>query len=215
MARKSRPNLAHGLGAAGDESRWWLISGAAVGVLLALVVMRPGGLPAFAGVSGVSAGAAALVAAALAIFGACTAWLCITDVRQRRLPNRVLLLATVGLTVPLSVVSLVWGSPASLGLSWAGAGVFTTLVLLAWLAMPRSIGGGDVKLAPAAGFLPAWVMPVTSLPLLVMLVLGVLAIAGSVALARQRRSVPFGPVMLAASWAVALVGPEIWCLIGD
>lgn len=217
MARKSRPRAARGLAAAGPGFRWRILAGAVLGALLALVVLRPGGLPALAVESDSFAGAPVLVAAvaaAFALFGACTVWLCITDVRKRRLPNSVLLLATVGLTVPLSVASLVWGSPASLGLTWAGAGAFTLLILLVWLVAPHSIGGGDVKLALAAGFLPAWVMPVTSFPLLLLFLLGMLVIVGSVAIARHRRSIPLGPVMLAASWAVALIGPEILPLIG-
>ena len=146
-------------------------------------------------------------AAAHAVFAIVSLRLILVDLRRRRLPNR-----TVG-----------WGSGAVLALllasAWAGGSwrPLTTAVVSAlaygaaflalWLLSPGALGAGDVKLAPLVGLVAGW-SGVSTAGVWVPLALALLSgIAGLVARARGRRSLGFGPVMLAACWAgVGLAG---------
>ncbi len=80
-----------------------------------------------------------------------------TDIREHRLPNRlVLALAVVG-AVGLGGTLLATGSiPARLAL---GAVVFAGPLALANLASPASVGFGDVKFAAALGLYVSWFDP--------------------------------------------------------
>lgn len=209
----------------GPGSAWFVSLGAVLGALLApqllffvwqtTVPSRTSQVPGYVdGFVEVGFGirppvlSLAAVMAAFALFGACTVWLGWTDVRERRLPNPVLAFATVGLLVPLALVSLVWGSHTRLGWSIAATAALTGVTLLAWWCVPGTVGGGDVKLIPAAVFLAAWVHPVAGPVVFVLLVCGALAISGTIALARRRASVPLGPILLGASWVAAVAGAQ-------
>lgn len=157
--------------------------------------------------------AAVLVIGALAVFGACSAWLTITDVRERRLPNAVLLCATLMLTVSLSAVSLLWGNPASLVTSWVNVLVLSVLYFLLWWRCGDLVGAGDLKLAPASIFLPSWVIPTSGLLVFPLVLAAAMFVGGAIALVRRTRDIAFGPVMLFASWVAALAGQEIWRLL--
>lgn len=180
-----------------------VLLGAAGGLLLSpvLAVLKFGAPPwLHTPLAGIVA-----MAVALAIYGGCTVWLCLTDVRERRLPNPVVALATLGLVLPLAAVSLVWGSASRLGWSLAATAALTGITLFAWWCAPNAVGGGDVKLMPAAAFLAAWAHPVAGPVAFTLLVCGALALTGVVALMRRRSSVPLGPILLGASWAAAVV----------
>ncbi|MBP1327617.1 Flp pilus assembly protein protease CpaA [Leucobacter exalbidus] len=151
----------------------------------------------------------AIVVLSFALFGVGTAWLIVADVRERRLPNTVVLWATAALVVPLSAVSLLWGIPGELALSWAAALTFAAVALGAWLLWPAHVGAGDVKLTPATAFLPAWMQPEAVWFLLPVWLMGALTVAGVIALLRRSRDLAFGPVLLVASWGAALTSPML------
>lgn len=125
--------------------------------------------------------------------------LCGYDIRQRRLPN--------WLTLPGAAVILIAAAISGHGLAaLTGAAALTALYLLVHLVSPRSMGGGDVKLAAGLGALTGafgvdvWVLAALAAPLLT-------AVWALVAVARRAdRTVPHGPSMcLASAAAVALV----------
>lgn len=227
LARKSRPNarrarpgsvpgrLASELSRLGPLARLSILVGALLGAVAApIAVLGSRSGSAFASHTPVVWPALAVAALGFALFGGCTVWLSVTDVRDKRLPNEIVALATVGLVVPLSIASLLWGDVRQLGLTWASAAGILALITAAWLWQPRLWGAGDVKLSFAVGFLASWVLPVASLLLFPVACLVALLITGIVALLRRQREIAYGPQLLAAGWMIALVGPEMWRLIG-
>lgn len=129
------------------------------------------------------------------------AWLIVLsgyDLRHRRLPNF--------LTVPGAVLILVGAVVAGRGpAAVAGAAALGALYLAVHLVSPRSLGGGDVKLAVGLGALTGmfgsdvWWLAAVGAPLLT----GVVALAAAI---RGAATVPHGPSMCVASAAaVALV----------
>lgn len=119
--------------------------------------------------------------------------LSVYDVRQRRLPN--------WLTLPGAVVILLLAALSGHGAAaWGGAVTLTGLYLLVHIVSPRSLGGGDVKLAIGLGALTgafgidAWVLAALAAPLLT-------AMWALVAALRGETTVPHGPSMCVASAA--------------
>lgn len=120
------------------------------------------------------------------------------DIAERRLPN--------WLTLPGAVAVLVAAAVAGHGgAAMAGALALSVLYLVMHLVAPRSLGGGDVKLAIGLGAMTGafgvdvWLLAALAAPLLT----AGLAVAAAV---RGIRTVPHGPSMCAASAvAVALV----------
>ena len=120
------------------------------------------------------------------------------DVRERRLPN--------WLTLPGAVLIPVVAAAAGRGgTALAGALALSGLYLVMHLMAPRSLGGGDVKLAVGLGAMTGafgidvWLLAALAAPLLT---------AGLAVWAAMRgiRTVPHGPSMCTASAvAVALV----------
>lgn len=120
------------------------------------------------------------------------------DVRERRLPN--------WLTLPGAVLITVVAAVAGRGgTALAGALALSVLYLVMHLVAPRSLGGGDVKLAIGLGAMTGafgidvWLLAALAAPLLT----AGLALGSAM---RGIRTVPHGPSMCAASAvAVALV----------
>lgn len=120
------------------------------------------------------------------------------DVRERRLPN--------WLTLPGAVLIPVVAAAAGRGgTALAGALALSGLYLVMHLVAPRSLGGGDVKLAIGLGAMTGafgidvWLLAALAAPLLT----AVLAVWAAM---RGIRTVPHGPSMCTASAvAVALV----------
>lgn len=79
-----------------------------------------------------------LTLSAFAAFGAATVWLSITDLRERRLPNVVVLGGTVALTVPLSIDVAARCDVARLGWVWLTAAVFGLFMLRSGLGCPAT-----------------------------------------------------------------------------
>ncbi len=139
--------------------------------------------------------------------------LSVIDLRERLLPNRVLLPATVGALLLLTAA-------AAAGDRWddllravlAGGAAFAVLLVMA-LVSPAGMGMGDVKLAALLGLLLGWLgWPVVLLGFLLgflaQALLGLALIAAR--RAGRRTELPFGPALvlgtaLAAGWSAFLL----------
>ncbi|AKS34558.1 A24 family peptidase [Mycolicibacterium goodii] len=148
------------------------------------MVLPLGDFPADSGVAGY--GAAVLVAAWLITLSG-------YDLRHRRLPN--------WLTLPGAVLVLIGATAAGRGpAALAGAAALSAVYLAAHLLSPRSLGGGDVKLAVGLGALTGmfgpdvWWLAALGAPLLT----GAVALGAAV---RGATTVPHGPSMCVASAA--------------
>lgn len=148
------------------------------------------GLP----VAGTAAGAVPVAWLPTALgLGVLTVAATATDVRHRRLPDRLTLPAAA--LAPLAVLPL--------GAASAGVGVLGGLVMLlahaaVLVSAPTALGAGDVKLAASLG------VPLAALSWWALLAMPIVAALIVTALAR-RTGVPFGPPMLAATWGVIAV----------
>lgn len=130
--------------------------------------------------------------------------LAVVDIRQKRLPDRIVL-PTLGLvTVLLAAGAAVAGEWWRLTLALAvSAGLFLLYLLLAF-AGAGALGGGDVKLAALIGLVLGFAgWDAVLVGVLAGFVLG--AIGGFVVLwgarrGRRRSALPLGPFMLAGAW---------------
>lgn len=134
-------------------------------------------------------------AAVLAVVGWAAA-LSAMDLKHRRLPN-VLTLSGAGLIMSVAAAAG-RGAPALLG-----AVALSGPYLVVYLANPRALGGGDVKLAVALGALtgalggPVWMLAALGAPILTV-------VAATVSALRRRGTVvPHGPSMCLASLLAA------------
>ncbi|SFF13707.1 prepilin peptidase [Blastococcus tunisiensis] len=145
--------------------------------------------------------------AAWAWFLAVALLLAVVDLREQLLPNRILLPGGIGSAVLLVLAAaLDDGWPDLLRAAVAAAICFAVLLVMALLA-PAGLGMGDVKLAGLLGLMLGWLgWPAVLLGFfagfllqaLVGLVLLVLRRAG------RRTELPFGPALLAGTFAAAL-----------
>ncbi len=132
--------------------------------------------------------------------------LAVIDVRERLLPDRVVLPALAGGTALLLLAAGADGTwPALLRAVLAAAALFAAYLALALLS-PGGLGMGDVKLAAVLGLYLGWLgWPAVLLGTLAGFVLQ--ALAALVLLASRRiglrAELPFGPAMLAGAALVA------------
>ena len=147
------------------------------------------------------------VLVAYVLFAAVSLVLSVIDARTRRIPNRIVLPAYPAALALLAVACVLgWPWAAFLRAALGGLALFAFYLLLR-MAQPRGMGGGDVKLAGLVGLHLAflgWEQ----------LVVGAFAgfllggLYGLLLLATRRvrlgASFPFGPWMLAGTWAVIL-----------
>jgi leader peptidase (prepilin peptidase)/N-methyltransferase len=128
----------------------------------------------------------------------------VTDLEQRIIPNKILLVAAA-----LAVLIAAVGDPGSLpqrllAAAAAGGGLF-----LVALAYPRGMGLGDVKLAAVMGlFLGRNVAPAILIALLAGSLVGLTMIAREGAEARKR-AIPFGPFLALGGVVALLAGNQI------
>ncbi len=128
----------------------------------------------------------------------------LTDLEQRIIPNKILLVATV-LGVAIAAIA-VPGTLPERALAAAAAG---GLLFLAALIYPRGMGLGDVKLAAVMGlFLGRNVAPAMLVALLAGALVGLAMIAREGAAARKR-AIPFGPFLALGGVVGLLAGDQL------
>ncbi|WP_156761110.1 prepilin peptidase [Microbacterium karelineae] len=98
----------------------------------------------------------ALTIAAQAGFVGVGAWLTHIDIREHRLPNRVLLPATIVAILLCALASAAEGSAGILVRALAGGLILGAVYLVLRAASRGGLGGGDVKLAVPVGIVLAW-----------------------------------------------------------
>jgi leader peptidase (prepilin peptidase) / N-methyltransferase len=138
------------------------------------------------------------------VFLATLAAITLTDLEQRIIPNRILLVSAV-IGIAIAAVA----DPGSLperALSAFGAG---GLLLLTALVYPKGMGMGDVKLAALMGlYLGSAVAPALLIGFLVGALVGVGLILREGAAARKR-GVPFGPFLALGGFVGLLAGNQL------
>jgi leader peptidase (prepilin peptidase) / N-methyltransferase len=128
----------------------------------------------------------------------------LTDLEQRVIPNRILIVAAA-----LGVAIVAVTDPASLPEHAIAAAAAGGLLFLTALAYPRGMGLGDVKLAAVMGlFLGRDVAPALLVALLAGSIVGLAMIARHGAAARKR-AIPFGPFLALGGVVGLLAGDEL------
>ena len=155
-----------------------------------------------------SPGAVALLAAALLYLLAVSVVLSVIDVRTHKLPNRFVLPAYPMAGVLLGGAALTAGEAGMILASWGGALALFLFYWFLWSLYPAGMGLGDVKLAGVLGlylgFL-SWqhVLLGAAAGFVVGGVWGLVLIASRRGTAKT--AIPFGPAMLAGTWATLLL----------
>ena len=132
----------------------------------------------------------------------------VIDVEQRRLPDTWVIAAIVGLATTLAVGSAVGaanGSEAGAVDVAGGAIAMAVPVLILHLVSPASMGFGDVKAAIVLGAAVGtidWRLGAIALCLAA-------ALGATVGLVTRRRTIPFGPFLVAGAWVVLLAHDPI------
>jgi leader peptidase (prepilin peptidase)/N-methyltransferase len=128
----------------------------------------------------------------------------LTDLEQRIIPNKILIVAAV-----LGVAIAAAGDPGSLPERAIAAAAAGGLLFLAALAYPRGMGLGDVKLAGTMGlFLGRNVAPAILVALLAGSLVGLAMMAREGAAARKR-AIPFGPFLALGGVVGLLAGDQL------
>ncbi|MEX5717739.1 prepilin peptidase [Geodermatophilus maliterrae] len=136
----------------------------------------------------------------------------VIDLRERLLPNRVLLPATAGAVGLLAAAAAGLGAWPDLLRAAAGAVVLFSVLLVLALLAPGRLGMGDVKLGALLGLHLGWLgWPALLLGVLAGFVVQAAAALALLALRRVglRSDLPFGPALLvgtalAAGWPALL-----------
>lgn len=144
----------------------------------------------------------------LLLFGVLVA-VSVIDIRERRIPNRIVLPAVAVGALAIVAVSLVEGEPGVAGLAALGGLLYFGLLLIPHLINPAGMGFGDVKLGLLMGLFLGWLAEdVASVISLVFaaailgMVLGV--VIGVVVRAGWHGTFPLGPALAAATVVVVL-----------
>lgn len=189
------------------RDRRWVACGAVLGPVLGGIGGVLAGWPLAGRASSAGGVAWALSVLALAVYGACSAWLTVTDLRAQRLPNPVVAWGSAVVIGGLAVALLLLGEAERVVAAAGVAGLALLLFLALWFRFPHSVGAGDVKLAPVTACVAAIPGPQSAL----VLYLGGIGLLGLIfavlTLVRARSTFSFGPVLLLSSWLSFTLGP--------
>lgn len=145
-------------------------------------------------------------------FGTALVILSAIDLEHRRLPNRVLVPASVLAVVLLGSAAIGEGTPRALLNAALGALGYGLPMLLIGLIVPAGMGGGDVKFAPYLGLHLGWlglsnVAVGAFLGFLLGALVGVVLMA--VGKAGRKDPIAFGPFMALGALLTVLQGEQI------
>ncbi|WP_062133640.1 prepilin peptidase [Demequina aestuarii] len=134
------------------------------------------------------------------------------DLETRRLPDRIVAPFAALVVVSVLVVALGTGDLGVLWRSAIGAAAFGLFYFLAFLAYPRGMGFGDVKLAPVLGaVLGSLSWPALAVGGFAAFLWG--SLAGVIVMIMQRRgrgvAIPFGPWMFVGAWTGIVAGAAV------
>lgn len=150
---------------------------------------------ALAGAVAGAGSSALVVGAAVGALAVAAGW---PDLRERRIPNTVVLAGLAAAAVVAMVVAICGDRPVVASVV-AGAALAGGLMLVLHLARPSSLGFGDVKLAAVLGAMLGivhWTLAAVMLGFA-----SLLGAAGAAAVVAWRRSIPFGTCMGVAAMA--------------
>lgn len=176
----------------------WFAPALAVGLapMLARVTASRTGLPCPPVPLGLCSAGLALLAATppVALVAALAAPLVLTDVLARRLPDPLTLPAYPAVLAGLAAT----GPPDAVWRAAGASGAVLAVLGLAHLLAPAGLGLGDVKLAGLLALPLGWASW-TAVWTATVLTVTAGGLAAGWALARGRREVPYGPVLLAGA----------------
>lgn len=137
-------------------------------------------------------------------FAAVTGPLVVIDLREQRLPNVITLPLYPAMIVLLGLAALVDRDLASLLRALAAGGVLLAAFIVLHLVNPAGMGMGDVKLSGPMGMVLGWISWQavwwgTLLGFVGAAVVSLVLLA--LRLATRKSALPFGPAMLAGTWA--------------
>lgn len=146
------------------------------------------------------------VVVAFALFAVVSAVLAVGDVRRRRLPDLVVLPATIVGVLLLVAAAEGAGSPSRAAEVALGSAAAFGVCLLVRLARPEAFGGGDVKLAALVGAHLGWFGPeaVASGVAFGFVAAGVAGV-GVLAAGGRGADLPFAPFLLLGAWVQVLL----------
>lgn len=137
------------------------------------------------------------------------AWAAVIDVRSGRIPNRLVLVATIP-TSAVVLASIANGGGVELAGSVAlGVLAFAGPIFVVHVVSPQSIGFGDVKLAAALGATLGTVEPALGV-LALFVATSVTAAAGLVG---RRSTMPFGPGLVVGAIVALAVAAQLGELV--
>lgn len=145
------------------------------------------------------------------VFAGAGLLLTVIDLREKLLPNRILLPATLVVLVLLAVAAAADDAWPDLLRGVIGGAVSFAVGLVLALLSPGALGMGDVKLAALLGLVLGWLgWPVLVLGFLLGFVLQAVVGLALLAVRRAGRSteLPFGPALLAGALIAALLSGE-------
>lgn len=128
----------------------------------------------------------------------------VEDLRHRRIRDRYVLLLTVAAALSIAV-AYVDGDQVVVLPAVLGAAMAAVPLLVAALAQPSRMGGGDVKLAAAVGALLGPVSPWLSLAAIV----GALVLALAVAAVRRAARMPLAPPLATMTIVSLLIAAAV------
>lgn len=133
-----------------------------------------------------------LIASAFALY------LSLIDIKEMRIPNRILLLGMVTTLGAMLISSIALADPLRFAAALAGGVLSVLLFFLIHLAKPRGLGMGDVKFAGLIGASLSWIsFPVGLLGLAVAFIASALYAIAIFAIRPKahHRVIPFAPFM--------------------
>ncbi|WP_246126272.1 prepilin peptidase [Nesterenkonia populi] len=158
---------------------------------------------------GADSAAGGVLIALCGLFAVCAVRLSVIDLREHRLPNRIIYPWTAATLALLAAAAVLTGDAVALLRAIMGAVLWSAGFLSVRLIHSPALGMGDVKLAAVLGLhagLPGWstlILAVTATFLIGGLVALVLLAAGR---AGRGSRIPFGPFMLGGTGLALLLG---------